>query len=112
MTLSFLTPWLLAGSALIGVPILIHLIMRRKPKHLLFPAFRFLQQRHRTNVQKLRLRHLILLAMRVLLILLICSALARPEISGGVSHLAVDAPVGVVLIMDTSASMDYLHEGK
>lgn len=112
MSLTFLTPWLLAGGVLIAVPIIIHLILRKKPKHLLFPAFRFLQQKHRTYVQKLRLRHILLLAMRILLILLICWALARPEVSGESSILGAEAPVAVVLVFDTSPSMEYEHEGK
>jgi hypothetical protein len=112
MSLTFLTPLLLAGAALTAVPILIHLIMRQKPKHLLFPAFRFLLQKHRTTVQKLRLRHILLLAMRILLILLICGALARPELSGGPNALGNDAPVAVLLVFDTTPSMEYVHEGK
>ncbi len=112
MSLSFLTPWLLAGAALIAVPIIIHLIMRKKPKHLLFPAFRFLKLKHRTTVQKLRLRHFLLLAMRILLILLICGALARPELTGGDGTITPDAALGVILVFDTSASMDYEHNGK
>src|SRR5262245_4055700 len=112
MNLTFLTPVLLAGCALIAIPIIIHLILKKKPKHLLFPAFRFLQQKHRTTVQKLRLRHLLLLAMRILLFLLLCWALARPELSGGSTELGDDSPIGVVAIFDTSPSMEYEHEGK
>jgi hypothetical protein len=112
MTLTFLTPWLLAGAGLVAIPILIHLILKKKPRHLLFPAFRFLQEKQRTNLQKLRLRHLLLLAMRVLLILIICAALARPLVSGGPAELATDAPLAVILVFDTSPSMEYEHEGK
>lgn len=112
MQLTFLTPAVLAGAALIAVPIIIHLILKKKPKHLMFPAFRFLQQRHRTNLQKLRLRHLLLLAMRILLILVFCAALARPELTGGPRELAGNAKVGVIFVFDTSASMAYEHNGK
>ena len=76
--MSFIYPVLLGGLALAGIPVLLHLIMRQKPKHLLFPAFRFLLQKHRTNQRKLRLRHLLLLALRLLLIAGICLALSRP----------------------------------
>ncbi len=69
MTLIF--PVLLGGMALAAIPVLLHLIMRRKPRTLRFPAFRFLVQRHRKNLRKLRLRHLLLLALRVLLIVAI-----------------------------------------
>ena len=61
---------LLVGAALVGLPIILHLIMKQEPKRLPFPAFRFLKQRLKSNQRKLRLRHLILLALRVLLIAL------------------------------------------
>ena len=54
--MTFVYPLLLSGLALIGIPILVHLIMRQKPNHLLFPAVRFLLARHRTNQRKLQLR--------------------------------------------------------
>lgn len=112
MGITFLVPWLLAGAALIAVPIIIHLILRKKPKHLLFPAFRYLQQRSRTNLQKLRLRHLLLLALRMLLIVAMSLALARPLLTGGPEQLAMDHPLAVVLVFDTSPSMEYEDEGK
>ena len=62
--MTFIHPLLLGGLVLVGIPIVLHLIMRQQPKHLIFPAFRFLQLRHRTNQRKLRLRHLLLLALR------------------------------------------------
>ena len=69
---------LIAGAALVGLPILLHLIMKQEPKRLTFPAFRFLKQKLKTNQRKLRLRHFILLAMRMLLIALFCLTLYQP----------------------------------
>jgi hypothetical protein len=112
MSISFLTPWLLAGSALLAVPIIIHLILRKKPKQLMFPAFRFLRKKHRVNLQKLRLRHLLLLAMRMLLLLLLCAGLARPLLSGSDHLLAPSAPVALALVFDTSVSMDFRQGDK
>lgn len=111
MSLQFLSPWLLAGLAFLAVPIIIHLILRKKPKHQWFPALRFLQQRQRTNLQKLRLRHLLLLTLRLLLLALIVMALSRPLLSGGPSELAGRPDMAVVFLFDTSASMDYVLEG-
>ena len=71
--MTFIHPLLLGGLLLVGIPVLIHLIMRQKPKHLLFPAVRFLLQRQKTNQRKLQLRHLLLLALRMLLLACICS---------------------------------------
>jgi hypothetical protein len=99
-------PYMLLGLVLAGVPVLIHLLMRQKPKTLAFPAFRFLLQRHRTNRRKLRLQHLLLLALRVVVIAGLCLALARPRLAGGPWAMG-ERPVAAVLVFDTSASMEY-----
>jgi hypothetical protein len=105
--MTFVFPFLLGGLVLVGIPVLIHLIMRQKPKTLPFPAFRFLVQRHRTNLRKLRLRHLLLLALRIGLIILICLALARPKVFNEALKLGTDRPVAAILVFDTSRSMEY-----
>ena len=51
--MTFVNISLLAGTALIAVPIILHLIMRRRPTLLEFPALRFLQKRHDVNQRKL-----------------------------------------------------------
>src|SRR5581483_10294622 len=111
--MSFVHPLLLGGLVFVGVPVLLHLLMRQKPKHLLFPAVRFLLKRQRTNQRKLQLRHLLLLALRMLLLAVICLALARPKIASDRLKLASgDRPVAAVLIFDTSPSMEYKSGGK
>ncbi len=105
--MSFVHPLFLGGLLLIGIPVLIHLIMQQKPKHLLFPAFRFLAQKHRTNQRRLRLRHWLLLALRVLLIAALCLAFARPKLFSERLALGGGRPVAAVLLFDTSYSMGY-----
>ena len=107
----FVHPLLLGGLLLAGVPILVHLIMRQKPKHVMFPAFRFLLTRHRSNQRKLQLRHLLLLALRMLAIALICLALARPKLSHQGILPSADRPAAAVLLFDTSYSMGYTPAG-
>src|SRR5437762_408561 len=111
--MSFLHPFLLTGLALIGLPIIIHLIMRQQPKRLIFPAFRFLKQQLKVNQRKLRLRHWLLLAFRMLLIALMCLALARPRLfSERLMGLNTEQAAIVVLVIDTSPSMEYTVGGK
>ena len=62
--MTFLNASLLAGTALIAVPIILHLIMRRKPTLFEFPALRFVQIKHDTNQRKLNLRHILLLLLQ------------------------------------------------
>jgi hypothetical protein len=110
--MTFIHPLLLGGLLLAGIPVLIHLVMRQKPKRLMFPAVRFLLQKQHSNRRRLQLRHLVLLALRVLLVVAICLALARPRILNERLNLAADQPVAAVMIFDTSFSMGYMAGGK
>src|SRR3954453_16866418 len=105
--MTFIHAYLLGGLLLVGVPILLHLIMRQKPKRLDFPAFRFLRQKARINQRKIRLQHWLLLALRVLLIAALCFALARPRLAAGRVPFGGEQAVAAVLVFDTSASMEY-----
>jgi hypothetical protein len=105
--MTFVFSVLLGGMVLVGIPVLIHLIMRQKPKILPFPAFRFLVQRSKKNLRKLRLRHLLLLMLRMLLLAAICLALARPKLFQSGLSLSADRPVAAILLFDTSLSMGY-----
>jgi hypothetical protein len=105
--MSIVHGYLLGGMILAGLPILVHLIMRQKPKTLPFPAFRFLKQRHLINRRKLRLQHLLLLLLRMLLIALLCMALVEPSISLHGLGFSSTQPIDAVLIVDTSPSMEY-----
>ncbi len=103
---------LIAGAALVGLPILLHLIMKQEPKRLTFPAFRFLTQKLKTNQRKLRLRHFVLLAMRMLLIALFCLTLYQPTLLSERFGIVGDQPVAVVIVIDTSPSMGYTANQK
>ena len=48
----------------VSAPIVIHLIMRTKPRKIIFPPLRFVKKTHQANISKLRLKHLILLLLR------------------------------------------------
>ena len=101
------------GSALVAVPIILHLIMRRKPKMLEFPALRFIQKRHDANQRRLKLRHLLLLLLRMAAIALLALALAAAERPLGRQHAGKPgAPVAAALVFDAAPRMAYRHENK
>lgn len=79
--LSFVNISLLGGGMLMAIPVILHLLMRQKPKPLLFPALRFIQQRKESNTRQLQLRHYLLLALRCGVIALAAAALARPSVA-------------------------------
>jgi hypothetical protein len=103
---------LIAGAALVGLPILLHLIMKQEPKRLTFPAFRFLKQKLKTNQRKLRLRHFILLALRMLIIAFFCLTLYQPTFKSDRLNIHGEQPVAVVIIIDTTPSMGYVSGDK
>lgn len=98
--MAFLNLSLLAGGLLMGLPILLHLVMRQRPKQLFFPALRFIQQRREANRRQLQLRHWILLFLRCAAIALAALALARPSVASALvgSWVAISL-LGIALVV-------------
>ncbi len=62
------------------IPVILHLLLRAKPKKLMFPALRLIMNRRRQNVQRMRLKHFWLMLLRVAVIIVLVLAIARPRI--------------------------------
>ena len=107
--MTFVNLALLSGAGLVVIPIILHLIMRQRPKLLEFPALRFIQKRHDTNQRRLRLRHLLLLLLRAAAIALLALALARPSIKFSSRLGSQEAPVAAALIFDSAPHMQYMQ---
>lgn len=106
--MTFLQPLLLFGTLAAAVPILIHLIYRRRALVHLFPAVRFLLLADKRTARKFRLHQWLLLALRVLAILLLALGLARPYLAGDHAQaMASQPPQANVILIDNSLSMQY-----
>ena len=79
--MAFVNLSLLAGGALVAIPVLMHLVMRQRPRTLPFPALQLVRQRHTANQRQLRVRHWLLLGLRMLVLALTALALARPSVA-------------------------------
>ena len=110
MGISFITPLLLGGAALVAVPLVLHLVMRRKPVPHAFPALRFLKERSVANRRRLQLSHLLLLLLRMAALALLALALARPVLRGAAWLADGEAPVAAAFVFDTAPRM-LLREG-
>src|SRR3954468_9859847 len=110
--MGFVTPALLAGAALVALPIVLHLIMRREVQRLTFPALRFVQQRRSVNQHRLRLRQLLLLALRCAIIAFLAFALARPTLRGSAAAQKEGAAPATALVFDNSLRMQYEQDDK
>lgn len=62
------------------IPVILHLLLKAKPKKLIFPALRLIQNRQRQNTQKMRLKHFWLMILRIAAIMVLVYGLARPRI--------------------------------
>jgi hypothetical protein len=105
---SFLAPWflLLGGAAL--VPLLIHLLRRRIGLQVEFPAARYLARAEREHSRTLRMRNLLLMLLRVLAVVLLALAAARPAARvAGAGH----APTALAIVLDNSMSSAVVENG-
>src|SRR5919108_3596152 len=106
--MSFLAPWflLLGGAAL--VPLLIHLLRRKIGLQVEFPAARYLARAEREHSRTLRMRNLLLMLLRVLTVLLLALAAARPTARlAGAGH----APTALAIVLDNSMSTSVVENG-
>jgi len=98
--------WGLAAS----VPIMIHLLSRRKYRQTAWAAMEFLLAAVRKNARRIRIEQLILLLVRVAILVLLAVALADPVFSLFASlgaALGTDGRTHYLLVLDVSYSMDY-----
>ncbi len=112
MTFDFINPLMLAGLAGLVLPILAHLLSKRKYDVVLWGAMQFLQLRRNTR-RKLRLEELLLLLLRMGLVALLAVALARPWVAGGfLIDYVRKQHRDVVFVVDGSYSMGWQGPGQ
>ncbi len=105
-------PILQFGIAAASLPILIHLLNRRKYREMRWAAMRFLVAALRKNQRRVRVEQWLLLAIRTLVVLLVVSAMAKPFLE---SMGAVSLPgqrTHRVVVLDGSLSMAYIPTDK
>lgn len=78
----FLNPLLLWGLLAASIPVLIHLINKRRHKTIQWAAMQFLLKATRESRGKKKLRQILILTCRTLAIAALAFAAARPIISG------------------------------
>lgn len=110
----FLAMPLLGGVLLASVPIIIHLLNRRRYKLVEWAPMKYLKLTLQTNRRRMRIEQLLLLAVRILVVTMLFLALARPALSssGLGNWLASRARTSRVLVIDDSMSMGYQSSGK
>src|SRR5215204_3556206 len=102
--MSFLTPLFLVGLAGLTIPVLLHLIQKERRNVVHFPSLMFVRRIPYQSVQRRRIRHWLLLALRLAALALIVAAFARPFFRGA-APLAAAGAKDVIILLDRSYSM-------
>lgn len=106
--LSFLEPLFLIGLLAGAVPIIVHLINRRKAVRRPFPALKLLQKSNQKIARSIKIRQWVLLALRVLAVAFLAVALAKPYVLSSSGITAEERmPTAVVFVVETGATMTY-----
>jgi ABC-type anion transport system duplicated permease subunit len=77
-SLFFTNTLMLAGMAALAIPILVHLLLKRRKKQIQFSTLRFFQQQDEQSSRRRKLRNWLLLALRLLIVSLLVLAFSRP----------------------------------
>ena len=101
--MSFLNTAMLWGLTALAVPIVIHLLNRRRFRRVPWAAMRFIKVSVEQNQRRMKLEDMLLLLLRCVLVALLALLVARPVMEGltGVPG----SKVAAAIVIDNSASM-------
>ncbi len=103
MQIAFIQPmffWALAGLA---IPVLMHLVLKRRSRQVHLGTLRFLKTVLQANARSRNLKRWLLLALRLTCVALLVGLFARPYLQG---HEESAARQFLVILIDQSASME------
>ncbi len=102
------------GAAAVSLPIIIHLLSKRRFKRVRWAAMEFLLEAERENRRKINFQELLLLLLRCLAVFLLGLLLARPYVMPG--HLAGilsgSTQTRHIVLLDDSFSMGFTSAGR
>lgn len=104
--MTFAHPLFLLGCLAALIPLLVHLFDRRRPRQVPFGAISFVLKSVKRTASRLRLKRLILYALRTLILLALPIALARPEWKRDTAATTASlGPAATAVVLDGSLSM-------
>ena len=106
----FLNPSILLGLLAASIPLIIHLLNFRKLNKVEFSSLNFLKELQKSKIRKIKIKQWLLLFLRILLIVLLVLAFARPTLEGTNIIGASSAKSSSVFVLDNSPSMSYVAD--
>ena len=110
--MTFAVPLFLLAALAAAIPVALHMINRQRAKELPFSTLRFLRVSVQKTRRRKRVHDVVLMILRMAVLLLISLGLARPTVTNLRSLLGGEAQSAVAIILDNSASMGVIDQGK
>lgn len=117
--MTFLNPAILFGIFAAAIPILLHFLNLRKLKKIEFSTLAFLKELQKTKIRRIKLKQWLLLLLRILIIVFLVMAFARPTVKSFSVGNSSAAKTTAVIIIDNTFSMSvvsgngsYLNQAK
>ncbi|MEE9449264.1 MAG: BatA domain-containing protein [Ignavibacteriaceae bacterium] len=109
--MTFLNPAVLFGLLAASIPVLIHLFNLRKLKKIEFSTLRFLKELQKNKIRKIKLKQWLLLVLRVMIMLFLVTAFARPTLEGiSIGGTTAAAKTTALFILDDTFSMSVVDQ--
>jgi hypothetical protein len=117
--MTFLNPAILFGLFAASIPIVLHFLNLRKLTKIEFSTLQFLKELQKTKIRRIKLKQWLLLLLRVLIIICLVMAFARPTLKSISLGGSSTAKTSAVIIIDNTFSMSvvtgkgsYLNQAK
>lgn len=113
-TIGFLNSGLLWGLLLASIPVIIHLLFRRRFRKIEWAPMKYLKLTVQRNRRRIRLEQLLLLLVRIAMILLLFFLVARPVMhaQGLAGWLGGGSRTSQIVVLDDSLSMGRMEQGR
>jgi hypothetical protein len=108
--MTFLNPTALLALMAAALPLVIHLLNLRKYKKVEISSLAFIKELQKTKIKRIKIKQLILLAVRMLLIASLVLAFSKPAIRS-LRGYSSGAKTTAVIIIDNSFSMSIVDAG-
>ena len=103
--MTFLQPWVLMALPLVALPLIIHLINQRRFQTVPWAAMRFLLAARAMSSGYSRLRHWLIMLLRMLAVAAVILAIGRPLSRGWLALAGGARPDSAIVVLDRSPSM-------
>ncbi|MFA7227679.1 MAG: BatA domain-containing protein [Melioribacteraceae bacterium] len=108
--MTFLNPAILFGLFAASIPVVLHFLNLRKLKKVEFSTLSFLKELQKTKIRRIRIKQWLLLLIRILIIIFLVGAFARPTVKSISIGNSSAAKTTAVIIIDNTSSMSVVTE--